>query len=421
MDAREQDRRHRDPARAEGRSLEVGWGRDPDPTVAPSAGPTDSGGTDRPRSPRWRRTAGAVAALLLVAALAVGLPRLLPSGEGPEQVVGDFLQALVDGDVEQVREHVQGFSDASGAALTAGILRATTHRVRDAEIADVQRGSGTAEVTVRLDNGMETIATTLTLRADSTSAFAPVSWELDPVEVPEVRIRLPHGIEEFTINGIPISTQENGTSFDRSERALLLQVLPGTYEFALPSAGPWRVPREITVEVPPVLGSWTGFADLGYDLSEIGGEEVRRRVDEHLETCEASTSPAPPRCPFRLPGVTDAQADEPSLQGRWSILDPPEVEVETGSAMLWSLSGAPGNATFTPSAATEDAEAPAAQVVAVAVSGFVYVRPDGELGVVLEPDESVTITLCTDPDTGEPTGFVHVENGEIATARDACA
>lgn len=461
MDAREQERRRRrDPARAEGRSLEMGWGEDPDPAIAPSAGPhppsgvagreaargedarpvgdvaaatsgapeSADGSADRaghaprrrPRSVRWRRAAGTIAALLLVGVLAVGLPRLLPSGEGPEQVAEGFLQALVDGDVDQVREHVQDSSDTSDTALTAEILQSAADRVQDAEIANIQRGSGTAEVTVRLANGEETIETTLMLRADSTSAFAPVSWELQAVEVPEVRVHLPLGIEEFTINGIPLTPQEFHTSFDGVERALLVQLLPGTYEFALPEAGPWRESQVITVEIPPVLGSWTGFADLGYDLSEAGHEEVRRQVDEHLETCEASTSPAPHRCPFRLPEVSDAQADDPSLQGTWDIRVPPEVEVQPSSAMLWSLVGLPGRAAFTPAAATEGAGSSAVQHVPVEVRGFVHLAPDGGLGVVLRPDESVTITLCTDPDTKEPTGFVHVENGAMTTAREAC-
>lgn len=461
MDAREQDRRRRRvPARAEGRSLEAGWGEDPDPAIAPSAnrhppggaaggeaaggeaavpvgdvaaatsrapdsadGPPDRAGPAprrHPRTIRWRRTAGTIAALLLVGVLAVGLPRLLPNGEGPEQVAEDFLQALVDGDIDQVREHVQDSPDTSDAALTAEILQSAADRVRDAEVAHIQRGSGTAEVTVRLANGEETIETTLMLRADSTSAFAPVSWELQAVEVPEVRVHLPLGIEDFTINGISLTARESYTSFDGVERALLVQLLPGTYEFALPEAGPWRESQVITVEIPPVLGSWTGFADLGYDLSEAGHEEVRRQVDEHLGSCEASTSPAPRRCPFRLPEVSDARAGDPSLQGTWDVRVPPEVEVQPSSAMLWSVAGVPGRAAFTPATATGGAGSSAVQLVPVEVRGFVHLAPDGDLGVVLRPDESVTITLCTDPDTREPTGFVHVENGAMTTAREAC-
>src|SRR5699024_2376581 len=154
--------------------------------------------------------------------------------------------------------------------------------------------------------------------------------------------------------------------------------------------------------------------------SEAGHEEVRRQVDEHLETCEASTSPAPHRCPFRLPEVSDAQADEPSRQGTWDIRTPPEVGVEPSSAMLWSLVGEPGRGAFTPSTATEVAGPSGVQLVPVEVRGFVHLAPDGELGLVMRPDESVTITLCTDPDTVEPTGFVHVDDGTMATAREAC-
>src|SRR5699024_1611394 len=76
--------------------------------VADRAGPAPR---RHPRTVRWRRTAGTIAALLLVGVLALGLPRLLPSGQGPEQVAEDFLQALVDGDIDQIREHVRDKPD----------------------------------------------------------------------------------------------------------------------------------------------------------------------------------------------------------------------------------------------------------------------------------------------------------------------
>lgn len=169
-----------------------------------------------------------------------------------------------------------------------------------------------------------------------------------------------------------------------------------------------------------MLGSWKESADLAYDLSDAGNEEVQRQVTEHLESCAASTSPAPPRCPFRIPEVSDAQATEPSRQGQWSVLETPELEILPAAGMLWALTRAPGRAEFTRSAAVGGGEAAAVRNVAVDVRGYVYIDPEGNLGMVTRPDASMTLTLCTDPATGEATGYVHVDDADTRTDWDVC-
>lgn len=185
MGPRRCDRRQ---GRGSGQALELGWGENTDPSAAPTVSRTSPPAAGPRRASAWgrlsRRTRGLLAGasvLLLVAALVLGLPRLLTTTGGPEAVATDFLQAIVDGGIEEVREHVEHAPDASSAALTAEIFGAATGRLDSFTIDDVDVGAGTATVTATLASGSEHSTTRLALTSHAESAFAPVGWELAPV------------------------------------------------------------------------------------------------------------------------------------------------------------------------------------------------------------------------------------------------
>lgn len=424
--------------RRQGQAIPLGWGEDSDPSAAPSSrrpaprAPADSvpdlapGLADTPSTagptappaprdglpPRARRVLGAGAALLLVVALAVGLPRLLSTTSDPQRVAQDFLQALVDGDADQLREHVVAAPDASGAALTAQILQSATDRIQSFEIDDVEVAEGTATVTATLDNGEEALETTLTLTPESGSAFTPATWMLEPVEVPEFLVDLPLGVEDVLINGISIPVRDLLVLPDSFTPQIAIQLLPGTYEISVPEDGPWQSAKQLTLEAPPVLGTWRKpVGDLWYDLSDAGHEEVRNQVAEALEHCTSSTSPAPDGCPFALPDVSADDAAEPSRQGTWELLDEPVVEARSGDAFMWSvMSTSSGIAEFTPKGAPDRDGEPAGQAglekqrVPVDINAIAYVDPAGELAVDVE--SGFSYTFCMDAETGEVTGLM---------------
>lgn len=204
MGSRGRDRTH-------GQSLQLGW----DGTEAPKSvqhaaqGTTGATGSAPPRMPSRRRRGLAIgAALLLVAALTVGLPRLLTTSDGPERAVTDFLQAMVDGGIDQVRAHTEAASDASAAALTPEIMGGARGGIDSFEIQDVRTDGGSATVTALLHGGTSSQSVPFSLSAEAGSAFAPVHRALDPVPLPEFVIEVPFAVEGVMIDGVELPLEE---------------------------------------------------------------------------------------------------------------------------------------------------------------------------------------------------------------------
>src|SRR5699024_5265974 len=212
---------------APGRALPLGWEDGPEPaTSAPRAGEAEPAAA-RPGLSR-RRLLALGAAVLLVLALALAVPRLLTDPAGPEQAVSEFLQAVIDGDLESVREQVEDAPDASGAALTPEILAGAEDTLRSFMIEDVEIAAGTATVTAALETGATAETSTFTLTATPGGAFSPPDWQLDPVPLPEISIVLPLGVQDVQINGTLLPQEELEIGGFMHVPQVALQVLPGT-------------------------------------------------------------------------------------------------------------------------------------------------------------------------------------------------
>ncbi|MGP9683456.1 hypothetical protein [Brachybacterium sp. AOP3-A1-3] len=376
--------------------------------------------------------------MLLLAALVVGLPRLLTATVDPESVATDFLQAIVDGDLEEVREHVEHAPDASGAALTAEILGAATDRLDSFTIDKVDVGAGTATVTATLASGSEHTTTRLTLTSHADSAFAPVGWELAPVHLPEFLIDIPLGAQEIRINGVALPLEdlmlEEGNHFDPK---IAVQLLPGTYEITLAAPGPWQDDPAVTLEAPPVLGTWRKpVGELQPVLNEAGHQEVRKRVDELPQECPGTASDVAEDCPFTVSdglasdaaessdaesGTSEADPAGPGdkiseAPGIWVLDEPMQIDVSSPGGFLWSVT-ATGTATFSPDGAARSRgdDAPGIQEP-VQFSGMAYSRPSGELRLAPDSPNGFSYTYCDDPESGDVVGIVLLD-GEV-TSRD---
>lgn len=434
-------------ARGQSQALELGWGEDTDPSTAPTPARTPStpsadgrgGAPGRPDGrpgpgSGWsrlsRRTRGLIAGasvVLLVAALVLGLPRLLTATVGPEAVATDFLQAIVDGDVEEVREHVEHAPDASGAALTAEILGAATSRLDSFTIDDVDVGAGTAIVTATLSNGSDRTTARLALTSHADSAFAPVGWELAPVHLPEFLIDIPLGVEEIRINGVALPVEGLILDMNLYSPQIAVQLLPGTYEVTVAAPGPWQDDSSVTLEAPPVLGTWRKPIDaLQPVLNEAGHQEVRKRVDALPQECPGTASSFSEDCPFALSDGSDADASgldasgpddtDPDVPGTWVVDVPMQIDISGSGSFLWSVT-ATGTAEFSPDGGLGDTDGDASRLrVPVHFDGMAYSRPSGELR--LEPDSpnGFSFTYCDDPESGDIVGIELL--GGTVTSRD---
>lgn len=440
--------------RGQGHALELGWGESTDPSAAPTAartpppaaGPRSADGTGGdpqqdagkgggPRrasawnrlSRRTRRLLAGASVLLLVAALVLGLPRLLTTTGGPEAVATDFLQAIVDGDVEEVREHVEHTPDASGAALTAEILGGAADRLDSFTIDDVELGPETATVTATLSNGSTHTTTRLALSARADSAFAPVAWELAPVHLPEFLIDIPLGAQEIRINGVALPTTDLMLDANLYSPQIALQLLPGTYEVTLADLGPWQDAPQVTLEAPPVLGTWRKpIAELQPTLSEAGRHEVQEQVDALPQECSGTASALPVDCPFALPegwepdgaGVDASLAD---LPGTWALDGKMDTNAEGFDRFLWSV-WATGSAEFTPDGDVGEHLDEEPQLrVPVEFSGVAYVHPTGEIRLNPDSPGGFGFAYCVDPETGEYLGLeIHDSTAPWGDGEESC-
>lgn len=468
--------------RAAGRALPLGWGDGAatvDPSGPGSAGrtvPTDSRGptdptdlphpADSPRpldptakpgphhrsspprlSSRSRRLLAIGGVLALVAALFVGLPRLLSSTAGPERATGEFLHAVIDGDVETVLAHVEDAPDASAAALTAQVLAEAHDQLESFEIQHVEVTSDTARVTVALNTGTARSEATFTLTATDAGPFSPLAWELAPVALPEFVIDVPFGAQEVGINGVSFPVAELGLTGVPYESRITVQLLPGTYEISLPESRRWLEAEPIALEAPPAFRTWRKpVHGLQHTLAEDGLQEVQHQIDAALEECATDTSSAPEGCPFAVPDPSKPAAPEPAAsepdgpegpstntasQGTWTLTDPPRVEVHPGDSFLWMVHGE-GTAEFTPDdlsaedpatdrGVQDEAGAAAAITVPFEVDGTVTIDGDGELAVALRSTASFSYAYCVDEETGHFDGVVVIDDAEVTSSSwDAC-
>ncbi|WP_394216094.1 hypothetical protein [Brachybacterium vulturis] len=413
--------------RPTGRALPMGWGAEtaspgsdtptgrsglhPDPDGAdgpePAAAPH---GRSRP-SRRSRRLIAVCAVLALVVGLLIALPRLLGAATGPEHVTEEFLQAVVDGDLDTVRAHTQDASSASAAALTAEVLAGAEDRLDSFEIQHVAVQAGAATVTAELRTGAERGEGTFTLTSSDDGPFSPTVWELAPVVLPELQIDLTFGVQEIEIGGATFPVHEILVDRETSEPRVAVQLLPGTYEVRLPQVPPHVEAPHRALEVPATFGSERmPVHDLQLTLDEDGQTEVQHQIDAALEECTASTSSAPEGCPFAVP---DPEEDETAIggvlpvveRGTWALISSPHIASSPVNAFLWTVQGV-GTAEFTPADGAAPIDVP------FMVAGTAALTGQGALEVRLHSAGAVPFGYCTDAETGVITGVVLLEEPE---------
>lgn len=387
---------------APGQSLPLGWEGTREPSTDEDSRPeTPSTATDR-TPPLLRRILAIGAALVVVMALTVALPRLLTVTIGPELAVTDFLQAVVDGDIAQVREHTRDSSEASGAALTTEMMRQVTGGIESFEIQDVHTRGGTANVTALLHSRTSSGAATFTLTAASDSPFAPVTWSLEPIALPEVALDMPFAVGELSINGIDVPLEELTAGRESAARQIAVQLLPGRYEISPILAGPWRAVSPLTVEVPLTFGGWHGTVEASsIELTASAQAQLSRLVDEHLRSCLTATAEQLKGCPVPVAEVEAERAEdgEDAAGGAWELAEDPMLEIEPSvNGVKWLVHGV-GAARPASSEGADPAE-----TVPVHFYGDFYLTGAGEMRYRPEnPDGTIShfYTTCFDRETGE--------------------
>src|SRR5699024_9221218 len=110
-----------------------------------------------------RHVRGVLAEIALLLVLVLALPPLLVGGAPAETTARRVLQALVDGDIATLQEHLAPAGDALDIALAPEVIAATAARIDRFAVLEVRTGQGHAEVDARLRVGGRSLTTTLHL------------------------------------------------------------------------------------------------------------------------------------------------------------------------------------------------------------------------------------------------------------------
>ena len=228
------------------------------------------GSVPRRRRIRTRsRLRTTIATITVIGLLPIALPWLLLRLEGPDDVTREYLDAVISGDMETVRRHVRPVEGTLDIAISAAVHRATAGGIAGYVIDRVDLHGTSAEVTATLRNRREEHRTVLALHATSAGPFSPVTWELEPIQLPILTVSPLTGTDSLLLNGQQFEIPEVLFSERGANRiGVVLHVLPGSYAIELPPPQPPLTSRPRVIYVPPVLGQWqTGMIDIDYGLS----------------------------------------------------------------------------------------------------------------------------------------------------------
>lgn len=406
--------------------IPAGWDEVPGPADRPASGTSARaqtrtepegrvGGAGKEKS--RRRLIAIAAVLALVISLAIVLPALLNRGRGPEATVREYLDALVLGDTATLREHTSTGSGPVTAAMTGEVYSAATDRVQDYEVLEVRTEGESATATVLLDNGTDQYESTVTLTGYSRNFYSPLEWRMDPVDYGTVELLVPPFAEELLVNGTTMPMDRVRRPTVDGQYETVLQLLPGTYEIALPDSGELVAPLPLEITVMPSLGPEARYIrgqELGYDITEAGRQEIEQQVSSHLEDCADSQARQPDLCPFSVP-VGEREAGQPS-GGTWEILEQPQLEITPALNGGFDVVGAGGSARFTPHAGPDGA-AQEAITVDFEVSALVFQDPGGGLhAIVLGASGRYGVVVCYDAETGQSSVSADAVTGTVDCA-----
>ncbi|MFE7606492.1 hypothetical protein ACFU1Q_15155 [Brachybacterium paraconglomeratum] len=272
------------------------------------------------------------------------LPQVLVGERSPETEARSFLQAILDADTDTVREHmVEPEDGVLDLALTDQVVLAAEERVDRFTIEETTVDGDTAQVTATLSLGRRTQETTLHLTRHREGVLRRPVWELEPVELPVMRVSVPVSAPAVLINGVEVPLSDEA----RADQAfglveVHLVVLPGVYQLSAPEGGKAVTPTTVRSTIPPVLGPWlNSLVEIGYELTETGEKQLGTYlIDTALADCARSTQPRPENCPIGAP-------EEVTGEGTWQILTPPQIHVAGGATGYYDAYGYGGLAEFT--------------------------------------------------------------------------
>lgn len=266
---------------------------------------------ERARYKRYSIIGGGLVALALAAWITVSVVN--SQFFGPEKQVRAYLDAVVDGDLEEARDLAPTDDDmADDGLLTSEVYRGSENRVTGYELGDVEEDGDTVTVEVELEGTGSTSSTELHLTRDGKTAVLFDSWRVtDGGLARPVSVSAPENAEDLTVNDVAVGSVEGD-----------VWLLPGDYDIDPFAGNQW-----LESSGEPV----TITAEDGYQYAEVSGAvaseefrtEVQRQLDDLLAECMASTELEPENCPNSAYAGTDVR------NVTWTMTTPPVPDFDS--------------------------------------------------------------------------------------------
>jgi hypothetical protein len=257
---------------------------------------------------------------------------------GPDKLVREYVQALVDGDAEKALAILDpNIPNEERGLLTNEVFGAAKNRIEGFSVLSSRVSGESALVHVELRQGGRKQEQTFSLFKNRPE-FLDDHWKLGAIPLQRVAISADAAVPSLSVNGVAVPTrQENPSAFSTYFSA---PAFPGSYSVGLPEGEKHLAAAQ--QEVLVAIGSATQApegAKLTVTASESLRAETSRQVDAALSACAKSTDMEPQGCPFSRFAFGDVR------NVKWSITSEPDYTMERSFDGTWRLSGGtPGEA-----------------------------------------------------------------------------
>ncbi|WP_283996003.1 hypothetical protein [Arthrobacter sp. zg-Y1143] len=213
----------------------------------------------------------------------------------PRVQAEEYLQALVDGELEKALDMAPADSDLDNSLMTDEVYSKVENRISGFEITDVAVDGDKAEVSVDVEQGGESEAMKLSLSKAGTEAVLFKKWKVDaPLGTWSLRYMMDADVTGTAVNGVDFKAPEDGRK---------LAVMPGDYTFSAPNGTKFVSYGEDEV-MNVGLDSQESLMGVGFlpEITDAARDEIKAQTRAHLDACMKSTELLPKGCPNKADG-----------------------------------------------------------------------------------------------------------------------
>ena len=284
----------------------------------------------------WLAALGAVTVLAVGSLIAVNALKA-----GPDELVREYVQALVDGDAERAVTILDpSIPNEERVLLNNSVYGAAANRIDGFSVVSTKVSGETAIVQVELRQGGRKHEQAFSLYKDGPD-FLDDKWKLGAVPLQRVAVSVDAQVAALSVNGSPVPTGQGAGN--PSVTHFSAPAFPGAYAVELPEGDKYlaAAPQEVLLAIGPATEP-VNAAQLRVTASEELRKETSRQVDAQLAACASSTELKPEACPFSWFAFGDVR------NVKWSITAKPEYTLQRSYDGTWRLSGgSPGEASLT--------------------------------------------------------------------------